>query len=742
MCGIGGYINLDGRELSPEQGRRILLAMGVAMEHRGPDDTHTMLWNNVGFVFKRLAIVDLDTGQQPFEAADGRLCAMVNGEIYNHREIRRSLPADYSLKTHSDCEVIPYLYLNRGKGLFEPVNGMFAAAILDRQQGRLLLARDRIGIKPLFYCITEDGKQLVFASELKALFAHPGVPRVFDWHAALSLEKTQDTRGRELPSFYRGVNRLPAGSILDLDLHTGQHSVDSYWQLPQRDSDQRARPQQWYIDHYREILEDSVRMRLMTDVDLGVFLSGGVDSAAVAALASRYQTVPTFSVSSKSTLGSGDMAASVQVADYLKQPNHQVFFNHRQTEITPDHWRQVLWTCELPQSGPEQLYKYYLHAFARQKYPNLKVILLGQGADEFAGGYMDWAVGAKSSWQESDWAAVEDTMRMKETLDSALEAGYLLAYKDVIERGYLKQDFICQSANRSLDRSAMDMYQGYYRQNLDTHLWHEDRTSSASSIESRVPFLDHRLLEFLAAVPVVRHPALFTDKKILRYAVQDVLPNHIAHRPKGYFYFGDEQRHTFQLMYSILVAHDRELIDQAIAGSELTDGPLARDKFHDYVSEVGRDPQYGELLGLLKLINMGLLAEMAAKYPASVIVQGGLPRQELPVRELDAGEIREMIDMPAQPGLAQKASEIDQSIPGFAPATELSKAPSSEHRQILQMGVPKMKVLSPGWESFITAMDGRRTVAEILGDQGLPRTRILKQLRQAVSDKLIVLSEP
>lgn len=233
MCGIAGFINLDGRPLVNGQDEPILKRMGDAIHHRGPDDTQTMLWENVGFIFKRLSIVDLAGGRQPFTTQDGRVSAMVNGEIYNHQEIRKELAMRHRLASHSDCEVVPYLYIDRDKRMFDPVNGMFAVALLDRASRRLLLARDRLGIKPLFYCVADGGKVLVFASELKGLFAHPAVPREFDWSRALARTWSgRDTRPEEMASCFQGIDRVPAGSILDLDLSAGGFSVETYWRLP------------------------------------------------------------------------------------------------------------------------------------------------------------------------------------------------------------------------------------------------------------------------------------------------------------------------------------------------------------------------------------------------------------------------------------------------------------------------------------------------------------------------------
>ena len=232
---------------------------------------------------------------------------------------------------------------------------MFAVALLDRERRRLLLARDRAGVKPLFYFISDDRKLLVFASELKALFGHPAVPRVFDWQSAFSDWVSNDNVARELPSGFRGIKRVPAASLLDVSLNDGVCAIERYWKLPGRTAGTPVLPASHYVERFRELLADSVRLRLMSDVPYGVFLSGGIDSAAVTALAAQAGPFPTFSVLSCSTVGSGDAEAAREVAMHCGVPNHQVLFQEQSSAVTPDAWRGILWSCEMFGAGPEQL---------------------------------------------------------------------------------------------------------------------------------------------------------------------------------------------------------------------------------------------------------------------------------------------------------------------------------------------------------------------------------------------------
>ena len=610
MCGIAGYINLDGRPLARETAAPLLTAMGDAIHHRGPDDTRIMLWENVGFVFKRLSIVDIAGGAQPFETADGSVCAMVNGAIYNHREIRPDLARSHTLRTQSDCEVIPYLYLERGLGLFDTVNGMFAVALLDRRKRRVLLGRDRTGVKPLLYCIADGGRVLVFASELKGLFAHPAVPRVFDWQAFTPEGRAAIAGRADFQSGFAGIESVPPAALVDVDLTRGTVATHRYWSLPAHDEPSVYRTEQYYVDWYRALLEDSVRLRLMADVGYGLFLSGGVDSSIIAAIAARAGPFPTFSVLSRSTAGSGDAEAAHDVAAALGLPNHQVHFDEATIDISPDDWRRILWHCEMPHVTAEQLFKFYLHAFARERHPGLKVMLLGQGSDEFNGGYLSLVLGRGVDSNPDDWSAAEERLRIgtesPETPSSAAHANPFPSAS--LRRDW---DFVRGGADRPEARTTWERYVARFRENLAIHLWHEDRTAAAHSIENRVPFLDYRLVEFLARVPVEHHAALFVNKQILRRAAETLLPRRFAFRPKGYFFYGPQEEHAFRMMYAILQRNGGELIEQAIAGSARTNGLLEPDAFRAYAAEVGRGPARRNAMRLMTFVNMGVLADMS-----------------------------------------------------------------------------------------------------------------------------------
>lgn len=600
------------------------------MQHRGPDDASITVWNNLGLVFRRLSIIDIDGGAQPFHTLDGRISSITNGEIYNHRDLRTHLAKRHEFRTRSDCEVLPFLYLDRGLEMFDPVNGMYATALLDRHLNRLILARDRLGEKPLFYSVLPSGQTLVFASELKALFVHPEVPRRFDWQTMLTRVQNIDMTAGERPSGYLGIDRLPAGAMMDLSLHDGSYRIHRYWRLPDRDDSNHQTNADECIEQYRALLDDSMRLRQVADVGCGLFLSGGIDSSALAALASHRQSMPTFSIRNASTLE--DAEAAARVARHLGMPNHQISFDQSAAGLKPDHWRRILWTCEYADINAEQLFKYYLHAYARQRYPALKVILLGQGSDEFNGGYLSMLLDRSPPFGDQDWLRMDEAIRREDVAHVAFTTGLVGRAGHLVRQGVIRQDFISSVlGGRESGLSIWDRYVKLYRGNLDTHLWHEDRTAAAHSIENRVPFLDHRLVEFLAQIPVRLHAELFTDKRILRHAIKDLLPIDIVNRCKGPLFYGGEQHHTFRMMHGLLMSKQGELLDQAVEGSRITDGPIDESRLRSMAKEVARDPKMPLFEQFLAIVNMGVLAHMSStlEIPASPSMSEEPPIEEI-----------------------------------------------------------------------------------------------------------------
>jgi asparagine synthase (glutamine-hydrolysing) len=501
MCGFAGFI---GQSSYPSESRRgLLIRMGKQLARRGPDDEQIYDDGRLAFVFRRLSIIDVDGGRQPIWNEDETVFVAVNGEIYNHHNLRRDLERRHQFRTRSDSEVVLHLYEELGSKCLAALNGIFAIILWDSVRGRLFLARDRLGVKPLYYSNTESG--LIFGSELKALLVHPECPIQPSWRDAVEI--------RAESTFVRHVWSLPGGWSLarspDGIVEKSEYwSIQNHFPVPGRPVNRTCEE---LIEEYADLVEESVRRQLMSDVPVGIFLSGGLDSGAIAAIAaSERRDIHCFTIDERMMRDIGDVDAARFLAETLKLPFHPVDMNLdvflEQIRFSLSRLEYFVWMMDSPRFDLEQLMKHELHRYVRTLIPGLKVILLGQGADEFAGGYTG----------SGDWQSTVDALASTKVikLDPASGSGAPMApYHQYMMR-----------ATVALQRH---------------NLWHEDRTAASQGIEARVPFLDHRLVEFLAGIPGGLHEELFREKAILRKAARRWLPVDFTRRPKSFRSFAD-----------------------------------------------------------------------------------------------------------------------------------------------------------------------------------------------------------
>src|SRR2546423_1795763 len=336
MCGIAGVLEFETRRLPSKEGLR---RMATALRHRGPDEEGFYQCGPVGFAHRRLSIIDLVSGQQPMESPDGQVCLVFNGEIYNYPELKKDLEQrGYLFRTKSDTEVLLALYLEDGLEAFPKLNGMFACAFWDRRSNRLVLARDRLGKKPLFYY--RDAHRFLFGSEIKALLAYGEVERRVDpvaWHEYL----THGYIAGEA-TIIDGVRRLPPAHVLVVQ--NGTSISRSYWELALQPA---AKPpdQGQVVERLEGLLEEAVRRRLMSDVPLGAFLSGGLDSSAVVAFMARLSDRPvkTFTVGFEEGDYSELEDARI-VAKHLGTDHHEIIVKPRAVDVLPD----LVWHFDEP----------------------------------------------------------------------------------------------------------------------------------------------------------------------------------------------------------------------------------------------------------------------------------------------------------------------------------------------------------------------------------------------------------
>jgi len=542
---------LDGAPVE----RELLRRMTSVLAHRGPDGEGLYLDGPAGLGHRRLSIIDLAGGAQPIANEDRTVWVICNGEIYNFRELRAGLLArGHRFATGSDSETIVHLYEERGEDCVQDLNGMFAFALWDSSRRRLLLARDRLGKKPLYYA-HRPGGALAFGSELKAVLADPEVSRAIDLEA---LDRYLSLLYVPAPqTIFRHVRKLPAGHLLVADARGV--TIREYWDV--RFADGPRRPTREYADELRDLLRRAVSDRMVSDVPLGAFLSGGLDSSTVVALMADLSERPVVTAS-----------VGFRESDHDERPSarlvaHRFGCDARESEVTPeirDLLPKLVWHFDEPFADSSAVPTYYVSKVARE---HVTVALSGDGGDELFAGYARhfwdrWeararrlarpvlAVRALARW----WP---ETMRGKNALlhlgmtqgEACVRKHSSELFRDAAKRSLYGEDLAAATA--SFDPLAV--HRAYYercdaRDPLDRSLYVDlktyladdilvkvDRMSMAHALEVRAPFLDHRVVEFVAALPADLKLRGRTTKFILREAMRPVLPGAVLTKPKHGF---------------------------------------------------------------------------------------------------------------------------------------------------------------------------------------------------------------
>lgn len=532
------------------------------MTHRGPDDCGLFLEGCVGLGHRRLSIIDVAAGHQPMADESGSLHIVYNGEIYNHPDLRPELERrGHRYRTRCDTETILHLYQEAGSQAVSQLRGMFAFAIWDSRREELFLARDRLGVKPLYYVHADDGS-LYFASEIKALLAAGAVtPQV-------NYEALPDYLANHAPSgtatLFTGVERLLPGHTLRW--RDGVIEIRRYWDVSFAGGDNVTRPDRELIEEFNERFTAAVRMRLMSDVPLGVFLSGGIDSAAITAVMSQLvqEPIKTFSVAFAER-EANELAYARIVANAYRTDHHEVVVSQ---EEFFDALPALVWHEDEPLAHPSSVALYFVSRLAAER---VKVVLTGEGSDEQLAGYGRYARTLYNlKWGVPYHRVVPDGIRhaLRRSI-GRLAPGSLVRRK--LERTFLclppdleslyfenfavftraqqtelltpmakeraggkdpyrvLRDWLARAdAGTLLDRILYVDSKTY----LHELLMKQDQMSMAASIESRVPFLDHPLVEFAARLPERLKLRGFTTKRILRESMKRVLPPSILARRK------------------------------------------------------------------------------------------------------------------------------------------------------------------------------------------------------------------
>jgi asparagine synthase (glutamine-hydrolysing) len=556
MCGICGFYEYQSHKPANQE---VLADMLRVLHHRGPDDSGVHFDKDLALGMRRLSIIDLGGGKQPITNEDGTIVTVFNGEIYNYRELRDDLESrGHTLVTESDTEVIVHLYEEYGESCPNYLRGMFGFAVWDSRQRRLFVARDRLGIKPLYF--TQTGGALIFASEIKAILQHPAVRVELNVEALNNYLTLKYVPAPQ--TIFTGISALPPGYNLTCDNHGLR--VRRYWDLSFANHHNGHVREEVYAEKLEALLRECVKQHLMSDVPFGAFLSGGVDSSTIVALMSQFMSEPvkTYSVGFE---GGGEAFSELP---YARMVAKKFQTDHHEVIIRPSHVSElaekVVWHLDQPLAEHATLANYMVAELASR---DVKMVLTGEGGDELFAGYARYS-GERSS--PLFRAIPQPVKSLALSLCSRLPglrrqklALFALSQPDEISRfvnwfplfnSEMKQSLLSGDFKKSLSGYDADYFFAQHLSHtdaveplnrmlyVDTKLWladlllaRGDKMSMAVSLEARVPLLDHKLVEFAAALPQNLKLKGFTRKYLLKKVSKAWLPPEILNRKKQGF---------------------------------------------------------------------------------------------------------------------------------------------------------------------------------------------------------------
>ncbi len=535
MCAICGIFDLNSGEKADKD---VLERMLAAIRHRGPDGSQTLLLDGAALGFNRLSFIDLDGGMQPIQNEDRTVSMICNGEIYNFWELRQELEAKgHIFRTKTDVETVLHLYEEYGLDFPNRLNGQFAIALYDEKKRQMLLVRDQIGISPLFYTVVNGN--LVFASEIKAILEYPGAPRKLNLKA---VDQLMNFPGVVSPNtFFRDIFSLEAGHMLRFQPGL-EPEKSQYWDLRYSAEEEEDKGRDYYAEKLRELLKRAISRRLVADVPIGFYISGGLDSSVVACFIGKYLLNSCYSFSA-------EVAGELDESRFQQIIHDCVGSTHYSTKITEDelweHLSKVIYHAESAVKESYDVAAYLLSDLVSRS--PAKAVLTGQGSDEFFCGYVGYMVDLFRNMQKDRMTPEELALNEKLWGDP-----YFRFERNHPEIRKIHQQVYSREAWANLDafsalaespinvghvrdlssqkrRSYID-----YKLRLSDHLLgeHGDRMFFSHSVEGRHPFLDMELLDFVATIPDKYKLNGTNEKYILKRAAQGIVPDEILKRKK------------------------------------------------------------------------------------------------------------------------------------------------------------------------------------------------------------------
>lgn len=553
MCGINSIIYFD-QEKNVEKEK--IEQMNTILSHRGPDGSGIFTHNNVGLGHVRLSIIDPEHGGQPFFSEDQNYILIFNGEIYNYLELRSLLlQKGYKFNTNSDTEVLLKMYIEYKEKCLDQLNGMFAFIIYNKLEQQLFIARDRIGVKPLYYC--QDKEKILLTSEIKSMIKTNLIKPEIDYDGLLDYLYFQFPLGNK--TLFKDIKQLEPSQYMTIDLASTKIEIKTYWHVNYEI--QQDRSSEEYSQKILELIKDSIRLEIRSDVPIGSHLSGGIDSSAVSLFASSIS--PTKINSFTGTFRDYPGYDETKYAKLLAQQNN---INYNEIVITANDLKEnlpkIIYYLDYPVVGPGVFPQYMVNKLIHQK--NIKVALGGQGGDELFGGYVRYIIAYLEQCLKGSIYDSTDQTNYIVTLQSIIPNLPLLQnYVPLLKNFWSKNlfepmdqryfDLICRmeevdkminfnstydpkqefmaSFHDAKSKSYIDKMTNFDMKTMLQGLLHvEDRVSMAWSIESRVPLLDHRIVEFAATIPPAKKFKDGRTKLLLKESLRGILPDPIINR--------------------------------------------------------------------------------------------------------------------------------------------------------------------------------------------------------------------
>ena len=554
MCGFVGINNKSGTEVDAS----LLSKMASTINHRGPDDEGFLIENNIGFYHKRLSIIDLELGHQPMTR--GELTVVYNGEIYNYKELREYLKkAGFRFHTNSDTEVLLAMYEAYGYDFIKKLNGMFAFLIYDRRKKRLIAGRDHFGIKPLYY--VNNKEYIIFASEIKAILPHPSVTAEPNLSAINEYFTFQYILDKE--TLFKNIYKVLPGHMLIIDLESNEINTIKYWDPSYKTDTHHT--EEFFICELRNLLEHSVEIQLRSDVPVGAYLSGGLDSSIVTLLAAKKYSSK-FKTFTGAFYEGEDYDESYYAKTVAESCGAEIFKVYPTVNDFIDIMPKLSYYLDEPVAGPGVFPQYMVSRLASKE---VKVVLGGQGGDEIFGGYARYIV---AYFEQALKGAIFENNEEGEHIVSLQSIipnlpylkNYIPMFKEftkmesfepmdkryfhLVDRKNGSHNLFTQEYQKNYNRESLfKKFQklfnhpdtlSYYNKmthydilnNLPALLHVEDRVSMAVSLESRVPLIDHRIVELIASMPASMKFKGAEMKYILKKCVDNLLPNTILER--------------------------------------------------------------------------------------------------------------------------------------------------------------------------------------------------------------------